>query len=172
LLCSSEFRVLPWRSGCCYGDQGCCYVHQDLGCYRGDQGVAMFIRIKGITMEIRVLLWRSRVLLCSSGFRVLLWRSKVLLCSSGFRVLPWRSGCCYVHQDLGSCYGDQDLGRCYGDQGDGILLWSSDSVALEILVDSLVDDVVVYIVFKSLLIIVPLPSATSWSILMANNLLL
>jgi len=54
----------------------------------------------------------------------------------------------------------------------GILLWSSDSVALEILVDSLVDDVVVYIVYQSLLIIVPLPSATSWNDLMANNLLL
>ena len=54
----------------------------------------------------------------------------------------------------------------------GILLWSSDSVALEILVDSLVDDVLVYIVYQSLLIIVPLPSATSWNNLMANNLLL
>jgi len=100
---------------------------------------------------------------------VLLWRSGVLLCSSGFRVLPWRSGCCYVHQDLGCYHGDQ--GFCYVHQ-DLILLWSSDSVALEILVDSLVDDVVVYIVYQSLLIIVPLPSATSWNNLMANNLLL
>jgi len=100
LLCSSGFRVLPWRSGCCCGDQGCCYVHQDLGCHRGDQGVAMFIRIKGITMEIRVLLS---------------WRSGVLLCSSGLRVLPWRSGCCYG--DQGCCYVHQDLGCYHGDQG-------------------------------------------------------
>ena len=102
LLCSSRFRVLPWRSwccygdqGCCYGDQGCCYVHQDLGYYHGDQGF------------------------------------------------------CYVHQDLGSCYGDHGVAmeiRVFLWRS-GILLWSSDSVALEILVDSLVDDVVVYIVY-------------------------
>ena len=52
LLCSSGFRVLPWRSGCCYGYQGCCYVHQDLGCYHGDQGVAMEIR--GVAMFIKI----------------------------------------------------------------------------------------------------------------------